>query len=88
MLVRFDPEIRHWYSPVSNRSRVSFVPTSQSFSPRTDDVNVSVGASGAIVVIGEGESRGILVGELGLGVDASETPWGIGPKRVHEYTIF
>ena len=83
--MRFDPEIRQGYSPVSKRSWVSLVSTNQSFSTHTNDVDVGVGSGGAIVVVGKIESSRILVGELGLGADTSETPWGVGPKRAHEY---
>ena len=85
LLVRFGPESRQGYSPVSKCLRVSPVLAHQSFSTLTDHVNIRIGSSGAIVLVGEGESGGILVGKLGLGADTPETPCGGGSKRVYEH---
>ena len=51
---------------------------------RTSDVYVGVGSSGRTVVVAEGEGRGVLVGELGLGADTSETPSSISSMTLRE----
>jgi len=84
-LVRFGPEVRQGYSPVSKHSWISVVQTHRPISTRTDDVDVRVGPSGAIVVVAEGESINILVGELRLRADPSEAPGGVGPMWAHEH---
>jgi len=85
VLVGFDPEIRQGHnSPVSKHSWVSLV-SRRPFGIRTNDIDIGVGSGSAIVLVGVGESIRDLDSELGLGADASETPWGVLPKWVHEY---
>ena len=64
------------------------IPESREFKTRTEDIDVRVGSTGAVIVVAEGEIRVILVGELGRGADTRETPRGVGPECMHEYHGF